>query len=55
LVADSLAAMDKRLVPNPAALASLMGRGPGGWHGLLAGERHGQARAALGALIERSA
>ncbi len=55
LVADSLAAMDSRPMANPNALAPLMGRGPGGWHGLLAGERHGQARAALGALIERSA
>ena len=55
LVADSLAAMDKRPLSNTTALVSLMGRGPGGWHGLLAGERHGQARAALGGLMERSA
>ena len=48
LVADSLAAMDRRPTSNTATLVSLMGRGSSGWDGLLAEARYDGARAALG-------
>ena len=48
LVADSLAAMDRRPTSNAATLVSLMGRGACGWDGLLAEARYDGARAALG-------
>jgi beta-N-acetylhexosaminidase len=47
LVADSLAAMDRRPGSNTAGLISLMGRGACGWKGLLAEARYDGARAAL--------
>jgi beta-N-acetylhexosaminidase len=48
LVAESLAAMDRRPHSNSAALVSLMGRGVRGWQGLLAEARYDEARATLG-------
>jgi beta-N-acetylhexosaminidase len=48
LVAESLAAMDRRPQSNTAGLISLMGRGAAGWQGLLAEPRYDGARAALG-------
>jgi beta-N-acetylhexosaminidase len=48
LVADSLAAMDKRPTTNAAAIVSLLGRGPAGWSGLLADARYQGAHDALG-------
>lgn len=47
LVADSLAAMDRRPTSNTAGLVSLMGRGACGWDGLLAEARYDGARSAL--------
>ena len=47
LVAESLAAMDRRPQSNTAGLISLMGRGACGWQGLLAEARYDGARAAL--------
>lgn len=47
LVADALAAMDQRPVSNNANLASLLGRGPAGWQGLLAQPRYDSARTRL--------
>ena len=47
LVAESLAAMDRRPLSNTAGLISLMGRGACGWQGLLAEARYDGARAAL--------
>ncbi len=47
LVADALAAMDQRPVSNNANLASLLGRGPAGWQGLLAQARYDSARTRL--------
>jgi beta-N-acetylhexosaminidase len=47
LVADSLAAMDRRPASNTAGLISLMGRGARGWQGLLAEARYDGTRAAL--------
>ncbi len=47
LVADALAAMDQRPVANNANLASLVGRGPAGWQGLLAQARYDSARTRL--------
>jgi beta-N-acetylhexosaminidase len=47
LVAESLAAMDRRPTSNAATLASLMGRGVRGWEGLLAEARYDEARASL--------
>lgn len=44
LVADSLKAMDTRPAADPAALASLMGRGTTAWDGLLADARYDGAR-----------
>jgi beta-N-acetylhexosaminidase len=46
LVAESLAAMAGRS-SDTMRLAGLMGRGPMGWDGLLAGTRYGQARSRL--------
>ena len=46
LVAESLAAMAGRS-SDTMRLAGLMGRGPMGWDGLLAGVRHDQARSRL--------
>jgi beta-N-acetylhexosaminidase len=48
LVADSLAAMERRPTSNAAAIVSLLGRGPAGWSGLLADTRYHGARATLG-------
>jgi len=47
LVADSLAAMDRRPSSNTATLVSLMGRGAAGWQGLLAEARYDGARSRL--------
>ncbi|MFT4198283.1 MAG: beta-N-acetylhexosaminidase [Pseudoxanthomonas sp.] len=47
LVEDSLRAVEGRAL-NTAAVASLLGRGPLGWAGLLADARHAQARSTLG-------
>ncbi len=47
LVADSLAAMDRRPTSNTAGLVSLIGRGALGWGGLLAEARYDGSRAAL--------
>jgi beta-N-acetylhexosaminidase len=47
LVAESLRAMDSRPAANTATLASLLGRGPGGWDGLLAEARYDEARSRL--------
>jgi beta-N-acetylhexosaminidase len=47
LVAESLRAMDSRPAGNTATLASLLGRGPGGWDGLLAEARYDEARSRL--------
>ena len=47
LVAESLAAMDRRPASNTAGLVSLMGRGAAGWQGLLAEARYDGARTAL--------
>jgi beta-N-acetylhexosaminidase len=47
LVAESLRAMDDRPVSNAAAVASLLGRGPCGWEGLLAEARYDEARTTL--------
>ncbi len=47
LVAESLRAMDDRPAGNTAALASLLGRGPAGWDGLLAEARYDEARSRL--------
>jgi beta-N-acetylhexosaminidase len=47
LVAESLRAMDSRPEGNNAAIASLLGRGPAGWDGLLAEARYDEARARL--------
>jgi beta-N-acetylhexosaminidase len=47
LVAESLAAMDRRPASNTAGLISLLGRGACGWQGLLAEARYDGARAAL--------
>jgi len=47
LVAESLRAMDSRPAGNTATLASLLGRGPGGWGGLLAEARYDEARSRL--------
>ena len=47
LVAESLAAMERRPNSNTAGLVSLMGRGARGWDGLLAEARYDGARTAL--------
>ncbi|KFN41125.1 beta-N-acetylhexosaminidase [Arenimonas oryziterrae] len=47
LVADSLAAMDRRPAGNTASLSALMGRGGDGWRGLLAQARYDGARTRL--------
>ena len=47
LVAESLRAMDDRPPGNNAAIASLLGRGPAGWDGLLAEARYDEARSTL--------
>ena len=47
LVAESLAALDRRPTSNTAGLVSLMGRGAAGWQGLLAEARYDGARSAL--------
>jgi beta-N-acetylhexosaminidase len=47
LVAESLRAMDERPPGNNAAIASLLGRGPAGWDGLLAEARYDEARSTL--------
>lgn len=47
LVADSLAAMDRRPAPDAAPLAALMGRGTASWQGLLAEARYDGARTRL--------
>jgi beta-N-acetylhexosaminidase len=47
LVAESLRAMDSRPAGNTAAIASLLGRGPAGWEGLLAEARYDAARSTL--------
>jgi beta-N-acetylhexosaminidase len=47
LVAESLRAMDDRPAGNAAAIASLLGRGPAGWDGLLAEARYDEARSTL--------
>ena len=47
LVAESLRAMDDRPAGNSAAIASLLGRGPAGWDGLLAQARYDEARSNL--------
>jgi beta-N-acetylhexosaminidase len=48
LVAESLRAMDSRPPgANPAAIASLLGRGPRAWEGLLAEARYDEARSSL--------
>jgi beta-N-acetylhexosaminidase len=47
LVAESLRAMDGRPAGNAAAIASLLGRGPAGWEGLLAEARYDEARSTL--------
>jgi beta-N-acetylhexosaminidase len=46
-VAESLRAMDGRPAGNAAAIASLLGRGPAGWDGLLAEARYDEARSTL--------
>jgi beta-N-acetylhexosaminidase len=47
LVAESLAAMDRRPSSDTAGLVSLMGRGGMGWDGLLAEARYDGSRTAL--------
>lgn len=47
LVAESLQAMDGRPVANASVLASLLGRGPRAWGGLLAEARYDEARTLL--------
>jgi beta-N-acetylhexosaminidase len=47
LVAESLRAMDGRPAGNAAAIASLLGRGPAGWEGLLAEASYDEARTTL--------
>src|SRR5688500_19004166 len=47
LVAESLASTAGRPVGNNAAIASLLGRGPSGWDGLLAEARYDEARSIL--------
>ena len=47
LVAESLRAMDSRPAGNTAAIASLLGRGPAAWEGLLAEARYDAARSTL--------
>ena len=47
LVAESLAAMDRRPASNNASLVSLIGRGAAGWQGLLSEARYDRARATL--------
>jgi beta-N-acetylhexosaminidase len=47
LVAESLRAMDDRPPGNIDAIASLFGRGPAGWDGLLAEARYDEARSSL--------
>jgi beta-N-acetylhexosaminidase len=47
LVAESLQAMDSRPAGNTAAIASLLGRGPRAWDGLLAEARYDEARSSL--------
>jgi beta-N-acetylhexosaminidase len=47
LVAESLRAMDGRPAGNATAIASLLGRGPAGWDGLLAEARYDEARSTL--------
>ena len=48
LVAESLRAMDSRpAASNPDVVASLLGRGPRGWDGLLAEARYDEARSTL--------
>ncbi len=54
LVEDSLRAMDSRELSNPAALVSLLGRGSGGWDGLLAQTRYDAVKHQL-ATLEASA
>ena len=49
LVADSLAAMDRRPASNSAGLISLMGRGACGWQGLLAEARYDGVKSTLAA------
>ena len=47
LVAESLAAMDRRPTSNNAGLISLIGRGAAGWQGLLAEARYERAKSVL--------
>lgn len=47
LVAESLAAMERRPASNAAGVISLIGRGAAGWQGLLAEARYERARSIL--------